>query len=65
VQSILAMAEHLGLRVVAEGIETAQQADYLSGNGSPLMQGYLFSRPAPLDDLLAALDGLASARSAA
>ena len=65
VQSILAMAEHLGLRVVAEGIETAQQADYLSGNGSPLMQGYLFSRPAPLDDLLAVLDGLGSARGAA
>jgi diguanylate cyclase (GGDEF)-like protein len=65
VQSILAMAEHLGLRVVAEGIETAQQADYLSGNGSPLMQGYLFSRPAPLDDLLAVLDGPGSARPAA
>ncbi len=55
VQSILAMADHLGLRVVAEGIETAQQAQYLSDNGSPCMQGYLFSRPAPLDDLLAAL----------
>ncbi|WP_051306166.1 putative bifunctional diguanylate cyclase/phosphodiesterase [Massilia alkalitolerans] len=65
VQSILAMAEHLGLRVVAEGIETAQQADYLSGNGSPLMQGYLFSRPAPLDDLLAVLDGPGSAGPAA
>ncbi|KFI07570.1 bifunctional diguanylate cyclase/phosphodiesterase [Massilia sp. BSC265] len=65
VQSILSMADHLGLRVVAEGIETAQQADYLSGNGSPLMQGYLFSRPAPLDDLLATLDDLQPARAAA
>jgi diguanylate cyclase (GGDEF)-like protein/PAS domain S-box-containing protein len=55
VQSILAMADHLGLRVVAEGIETAQQAEYLAQNGSPCMQGYLFSRPAPLDDVLAAL----------
>lgn len=65
VQSILAMAEHLGLRVVAEGIETPQQADYLSGNGSPLMQGYLFSRPAPLDELLGVLGKLAAARAAA
>ncbi len=55
VQSILAMAEHLGLRVVAEGIETAQQARYLAENGSPCMQGYLFSRPSPLDELLAQL----------
>ncbi|MCC2955696.1 EAL domain-containing protein [Massilia sp. IC2-477] len=55
VQSILAMADHLGLRVVAEGIETAQQADYLARHGSPCMQGYLFSRPAPLDEVLAEL----------
>ncbi|CAN7388899.1 putative bifunctional diguanylate cyclase/phosphodiesterase [Massilia sp. LjRoot122] len=64
VQSILAMADHLGLRVVAEGIETAQQAQYLSDHGSPCMQGYLFSRPAPLDELMAALaqmDGQAAA----
>ena len=55
VQSILAMADHLGLRVVAEGIETDQQARYLAAHGSPCMQGYLFSRPAPLEDLLARL----------
>ena len=56
VQSILAMAEHLGLRVVAEGIETQQQAQYLAENGSPCMQGYLFSRPGPLEELLAQLE---------
>ncbi|MCS0599463.1 EAL domain-containing protein [Massilia agri] len=55
VQSILAMADHLDLRVVAEGIETSQQADYLAEHGSPCMQGYLFARPAPLEDLLARL----------
>ncbi len=55
VQSILAMADHLGLRVVAEGIETSQQASYLAEHGSPCMQGYLFARPAPLEDLLARL----------
>ena len=55
VQSILAMAEHLGLRVVAEGIETVQQARYLADHGSPCMQGYLFARPGPLEELLARL----------
>jgi diguanylate cyclase (GGDEF)-like protein/PAS domain S-box-containing protein len=65
VQSILAMAEHLGLRVVAEGIETAQQADYLAQHGSPCMQGYLFSRPAPLDEVLAALAGIDTEPAAA
>ena len=52
VQSILAMADHLGLRVVAEGVETAQQADFLAANRKPAMQGFLFSRPVPLDDFM-------------
>ncbi|QJE03382.1 EAL domain-containing protein [Massilia forsythiae] len=56
VQSILAMADHLGLRVVAEGVETAQQASFLSANRHPTMQGYLFSRPAPLEELIRKLD---------
>ncbi|GGC16379.1 putative bifunctional diguanylate cyclase/phosphodiesterase [Pseudoduganella buxea] len=55
VQSILAMAGHLGLRVVAEGVETQAQATFLSEHGSPGMQGYLFSRPAPLNDVIALL----------
>lgn len=52
VQSILAMAAHLGLRVVAEGVETAEQASFLAANGAPGMQGYLFGRPMPLAELL-------------
>lgn len=52
VQSILAMAGQLGLRVVAEGIETAEQARFLAQNGQPCMQGYLFCRPMPLEDLV-------------
>lgn len=52
VQSILAMARHLNLRVVAEGIETSEQATFLKNNGRPFMQGYLFCRPMPLPDLL-------------
>ncbi|MDL2357588.1 MAG: EAL domain-containing protein [Pseudomonadota bacterium] len=52
VQSILAMAGHLGLRVVAEGVETPAQAAFLVANGAPAMQGYLFARPMPLHELL-------------
>jgi EAL domain-containing protein (putative c-di-GMP-specific phosphodiesterase class I) len=56
VQSILAMASHLGLRVVAEGVETREQAAFLAANGKPGMQGYLFARPMPMPDLIAWLD---------
>jgi EAL domain-containing protein (putative c-di-GMP-specific phosphodiesterase class I) len=56
VQSILAMAAHLGLRVVAEGVETQAQAAFLAANGAPGMQGYLFARPMPLQDMLALLE---------
>ena len=48
VQSILAMAGHLGLQVVAEGVETQAQADFLIGHGCPCLQGYLYARPMPL-----------------
>ncbi|KQQ93563.1 diguanylate cyclase [Massilia sp. Leaf139] len=53
--SILAMAAHLRLRVVAEGVETREQADFLAANGCPTMQGYLFARPQPLEQVLAGL----------
>ncbi len=56
VQTILAMADHLGLRVVAEGIETEEQARFLGENGRPCMQGYLYCRPLPLPELIARLD---------
>jgi diguanylate cyclase (GGDEF)-like protein/PAS domain S-box-containing protein len=55
VQSILAMAGHLGLRVVAEGIESAAQAAYLRDHGSPYLQGYLYHRPMPVEQLIALL----------
>jgi diguanylate cyclase (GGDEF)-like protein/PAS domain S-box-containing protein len=55
VQSILAMAGHLGLRTIAEGVETREQADFLAANGVSAMQGYLFGRPMPLQELVALL----------
>jgi diguanylate cyclase (GGDEF)-like protein len=56
VQSILSMASHLGLRVVAEGIETDRQATYLAAHGRPVIQGFLMHCPMPLEALLAWLD---------
>ena len=55
VQSILAMAGHLGLRVVAEGVETQAQADFLIAHDCASMQGYLYARPMPLPELIGRL----------
>ncbi|UQV45812.1 EAL domain-containing protein [Janthinobacterium lividum] len=53
VQAILAMARHLGLRVVAEGVETQEQADFLIAHDCDGLQDYLYARPMPLEDFLA------------
>jgi EAL domain-containing protein (putative c-di-GMP-specific phosphodiesterase class I) len=49
VEAVLSMAHTLGLRVVAEGVETAQQLDTLHQRGCDLIQGYFFSRPVPAE----------------
>jgi EAL domain-containing protein (putative c-di-GMP-specific phosphodiesterase class I) len=43
----IGLAHNLGLTVVAEGVETEAQLDYLRSRGCDLVQGYLFSRPIP------------------
>ncbi len=50
VQTILGMAENLGLEAIAEGVETEEQLDFLRRNGCVYYQGYLFGRPIPIDD---------------
>lgn len=47
VRGILTMASHLGLHVVAEGVENDRQAAFLLLNGCPSLQGYHYGRPAP------------------
>jgi EAL domain-containing protein (putative c-di-GMP-specific phosphodiesterase class I) len=44
------MAKALKLEVIAEGVETQQQRQILLDQGCTLYQGYLFSKPLPIDD---------------
>ncbi|HQY38469.1 MAG TPA: EAL domain-containing protein, partial [Giesbergeria sp.] len=54
VQTIIGMGRNLDLEVIAEGVETQGQKDFLALHGCDLYQGYLLGRPMPLD----AFDGL-------
>jgi EAL domain-containing protein (putative c-di-GMP-specific phosphodiesterase class I) len=47
VRSIIVMGCNLGLEVIAEGVETAAQADFLKAEGCHELQGFLFSKPLP------------------
>lgn len=47
VRSIIVMGRNLGLEVVAEGVETTAQADFLRSEGCHELQGFLFSKPLP------------------
>ena len=51
IDAILAVAKHLRLAVVAEGVETAEQAAFLDQRSPMLYQGYLFGRPEPAEKL--------------
>ncbi len=50
VSTIINMAHNLQLEVIAEGVETEQQKDYLLQKGCQVFQGYYFSKPLPVDD---------------
>jgi Amt family ammonium transporter len=53
VDSIIALSHTMNLRVIAEGVETAEQAAQLAGSGCDYLQGYHFGRPMPVDQVAA------------
>jgi len=62
-ESIIQMAHKLGIKVIAEGIETQQQLDILNSLDCDFGQGYLFSKPVPVDEFELLISGATKAKS--
>ena len=58
--SVINLAESLGMEIIAEGVETEQQLHILAKMGCNHFQGYLFSRPIPVDEFEAKAVALSS-----
>ncbi|OGB27514.1 MAG: hypothetical protein A3I66_06430 [Burkholderiales bacterium RIFCSPLOWO2_02_FULL_57_36] len=63
VRTIIALGQSLGLAVIAEGVETEDERDFLNRNGCHTYQGYLYSQPLPIEKFEIYLDR--SSRAAA
>lgn len=55
-QTIITMGKSLGLTVIAEGVETAAQHLFLEERGCHAFQGYLYSRPLPLNEFMSLIN---------
>ncbi|WP_151030275.1 EAL domain-containing protein, partial [Citrobacter cronae] len=53
---IVALGQALGLRIVAEGVETDRQQDFLTRLGCDSLQGYLLGQPVPAEQFISRLD---------
>lgn len=62
IRSIIAMAHNLGLKVVAEGVETPKQRDFLKVQGCDFIQGFHFNRPVTADEITSFLQQQAANR---
>lgn len=52
ISSIISLAKGLGLKVISEGVETSEQAEFLRENCCDMAQGYLFYKPIPMEDFV-------------
>jgi diguanylate cyclase (GGDEF)-like protein/PAS domain S-box-containing protein len=52
IQTIIGMANNLGIEAIAEGVETTAQRDFLHSMGCLFYQGYLFGKPVPVEDFV-------------
>jgi len=62
-QTIVSLSQAMGLSVIAEGVETEEQREFLAGLGCHSFQGYLFSRPLPLEEFDLFVPGFALDRN--
>ena len=51
ISAVIKIAQSLNFEVVAEGVETPQQAEFVTEMGCDYMQGYYIGRPVPLEEL--------------
>ena len=63
-QAIIAMAHGLRISVIAEGVETREQLEFLRAHGCDEIQGYYFSKPVPEDEFIRLLEENAGAGAA-
>ncbi len=58
VETIIAMANHLDVEVIAEGVETAHELAFLQSQGCKFFQGYKFSKPLPVRDFVSLVSNI-------
>ena len=63
-RAVISLAHNLDMKVIAEGVETPDQLEFLRGLGCDEVQGFLFSRPLPPSEAARFLDGDRSSRAA-
>ena len=61
IHSIIDMAHHMGMHVIAEGVETEEQVSFLRRHGCDYVQGYYYSKPLPMEDFAKMLNEQQSA----
>lgn len=56
IQSVISMAKQVGMNTLSEGVETKEEADYLESIGCQRLQGYLYGKPLPYEELKTLID---------